>query len=76
MRQTETYVGKFKKPEVAAFRAPFDNKVVNGLISYVGFPALVISHLSTASVDIGIFLNVMAAAVLIVVIWRAWIHGA
>ena len=51
---------------LARFRVPYDNKVINELISRVGFPALVISHLSTAQIDAHTFLTVMAAAGLVV----------
>lgn len=50
---------------LAIVKAPFDNKVMNGLISRVGFPTLVISHLSGTSIDAGTFLNVLAAALII-----------
>ena len=49
---------------LAFIKAPFDNNVINGLINRVGFPTLVISHLSPANIDTGIFLNVLAAAVI------------
>ncbi|NOD95510.1 transporter [Ruegeria sp. HKCCD4884] len=51
---------------LALFKEPFDNKVINGLISRVGFPTLVISHLSTAQIEANTFLTVMAAAATIV----------
>nr|WP_255733500.1 AEC family transporter [Ruegeria sp. Ofav3-42] len=49
---------------LAVTKAPFDNKVVGGIVSRVGYPTLVISHLSTTKIAIGTFLDVMAAAAL------------
>ncbi len=51
---------------LALIKAPFDNKVVNDLISRVGFPTLVISHISTAQIDGPTFLTVIAAAAMAV----------
>ena len=50
---------------LAVVKAPFDNKVMNGLITRVGFPTLVISHLSSTSIDASTFLNVLATALVI-----------
>ncbi len=47
---------------LAVVKAPFDNKVMNGLITRVGFPTLVISHLTSTSIDASTFLNVLVAA--------------
>lgn len=47
---------------LALIKAPFDTKVVNDLISRVGFPTLVISHISTAQIDGGTFITVVGAA--------------
>ncbi|WP_170550808.1 AEC family transporter [Ruegeria atlantica] len=49
---------------LALIKAPFDNKVIGGIVSRVGYPTLIISHLSATSIAIGTFLDVMAAAAL------------
>ena len=49
---------------LALIRAPFDNKVIGGIVSRVGYPTLIISHLSTTKIAVGTFLDVMTAAAL------------
>ncbi|WP_170763952.1 AEC family transporter [Ruegeria lacuscaerulensis] len=49
---------------LALIKAPFDNKVIGGIVSRVGYPTLIISHLSTTKIAVGTFLDVMAAAAL------------
>ncbi|RBW53881.1 AEC family transporter [Ruegeria sp. A3M17] len=49
---------------LAVIKAPFDNKVIGGIVSRVGYPALIISHLSTTQIAVGTFLDVMMAAAL------------
>lgn len=49
---------------LALIKAPFDNKVISGIVSKVGYPTLIISHLSTTKIAVGSFLDVMTAAVL------------
>ena len=49
---------------LAMIKAPFDNKVVGGIVSNVGYPTLIISHLSRAQIDVSVFLNMMAASAL------------
>ncbi|WP_170791426.1 AEC family transporter [Ruegeria lacuscaerulensis] len=49
---------------LALTKAPFDNKVIGGVVSRVGYPTLIISHLSTTQITVGTFLDVIAAAVL------------
>ena len=51
---------------LARVRAPFDNKVIRGIVSNVGYPILIISHLSTTKLAIGTFLDKMAAAAMAV----------
>ncbi|MGV6804336.1 MAG: AEC family transporter [Ruegeria sp.] len=51
---------------LAVTKAPFDNKVIGGIVSRVGYPTLIISHLSTTRLEIGTFLDMVAAAVLAV----------
>ncbi|WP_299984942.1 AEC family transporter [uncultured Ruegeria sp.] len=49
---------------LALIRAPFDNKVIGGIVSRVGYPTLIISHLSTTKIAVDTFLDVMTAAAL------------
>ncbi|WP_170754979.1 AEC family transporter [Ruegeria lacuscaerulensis] len=49
---------------LAITRAPFDNTVVGGIVSRVGYPTLIISHLSTTNIAVSTFVDVMAAAAL------------
>ena len=46
----------------AKFGLLFDKRMVGELVSYVGYPALVLSHLSAQHVSIGPFLHMMLAA--------------
>ena len=47
---------------IAKLRLPFDNKVVGGLVSNVGYPTLVLSHLAARHVSISAFLDIVLAA--------------
>lgn len=49
---------------LALIRAPYDNKVIGGIVSKVGYPTLIISHLSTTKIAVSTFLDVMLAAAL------------
>ncbi|WP_170411409.1 AEC family transporter [Ruegeria arenilitoris] len=49
---------------LALIKAPFDNKVIGGIVSRVGYPTLIISHLSATTIAIDTFLDVMTAAAL------------
>jgi hypothetical protein len=51
---------------LALIKAPFDNKVVGGIVSKVGYPTLIISHLSTTKLDVSTFIDMMVAATLAV----------
>ncbi|MEX0328766.1 MAG: AEC family transporter [Ruegeria sp.] len=51
---------------LALIKAPFDNKVIGGIVSKVGYPTLIISHLSTTNLAVGTFLDMMAAAAMAV----------
>ncbi|NVO57540.1 AEC family transporter [Rhodobacteraceae bacterium B1Z28] len=51
---------------LAVFHAPFDNKVIGGIVSKVGYPTLIISHLPTTKLAVGTFLDMMTAAALAV----------
>ncbi len=50
---------------------PFDNKMVGALVSNVGYPALILSHLSAQHVAVGPFLHMMFVAVLVVALFGA-----
>ncbi len=49
---------------LAVIDAPFDNKIIGGIVSRVGYPTLIISHLATTQINVGTFLDMMSAAVL------------
>ncbi len=51
---------------LAIIKAPFDNKMIGGIVSRVGYPTLIISHLSTTKLAVGTFLDMMSAAALAV----------
>ncbi len=51
---------------LAVINAPFDNKIIGGIVSRVGYPTLIISHLATTQINVGTFLDMMSAAVLAV----------
>ncbi len=51
---------------LALTNASFDNKVIGGIVSKVGYPTLIISHLTATKLDVGTFLDMMSAAALAV----------
>lgn len=51
---------------LALTKAPFDNKVIGGIVSKVGYPTLIISHLAATNLDVSTFLDMMSAAALAV----------
>lgn len=51
---------------LAVIKAPFDNKVIGGIVSKVGYPTLIISHMSINKVNVSTFLDIMAASALAV----------
>lgn len=48
---------------LAVLKLPFDRKIIGGVVTYVGYPALIISHLSAGHVALSSF-AVMAGAAL------------
>ncbi len=52
---------------LALTKTPFDNKVIGGIVSKVGYPTLIISHLTATKLDVGTFLDMMCAAALAIV---------
>ncbi len=51
---------------LALTKSPFDNKVVGGIVSRVGYPTLILSHLAGTKLNVGTFLDMMSAAALAV----------
>ncbi|MEM7178048.1 MAG: AEC family transporter [Pseudomonadota bacterium] len=49
---------------LAVIKAPFDNKIIGGIVARVGYPTLIISHLSTTRIEIATFLDMMLASAL------------
>lgn len=49
---------------LALIKAPFDNRVIGEIVSKVGYPTLIISHLATTKLAVATFLDMMAAAAL------------
>jgi len=47
---------------LAVIKAPFDRKLFGSLVSNVGYPALILSHLAKEHVQLDTFLTVLAAA--------------
>ncbi|WP_421980531.1 AEC family transporter [Roseibium sp.] len=54
---------------LAWFRAPFDRKLFGSLVSNVGYPTLILSHLAKEHIQLGTFLSVLGAALAMVVIF-------
>jgi len=48
---------------LAKFKLPYDNKMITMLVSNVGYPTLIIAHLSAGHVEFDAFLVMMAATV-------------
>jgi predicted permease len=51
---------------LALLRLPFDHKVVGALVANVGYPTLIVSHLTKQHVPLGAFLEMMLAALVAV----------
>ncbi len=51
---------------LAALKLPFDHKVSGALVANVGYPALVLAHLTEQHVPLGAFLEMMLAALVAV----------
>lgn len=47
---------------IALRKMPFDHKVIGALVKNVGYPTLIISHLSATKIDLSSFLSMMAAS--------------
>ncbi|CTQ56890.1 Membrane transport protein [Roseibium album] len=56
---------------LAAFRAPFDTKLFGGLVSNVGYPTLILSHLAKEHIELSTFMTVLAAATGMVLVFAA-----
>lgn len=47
---------------IAVRKMPFDHKVIGAIVKNVGYPTLIISHLSVTKIDVSSFLSMMAAS--------------
>ena len=56
---------------LAKFNAFFDHKMVNSLVSNIGYPALILSHLSAQHVPLDSFFDMLLAAVAMVAAFAA-----
>ena len=56
---------------LARFKIAFDTKVVGGLVANVGYPALIISHLTAGHIPLGAFLDMLLAATVSVACFAA-----
>lgn len=56
---------------LAYFKAPFDRKLFGSLVSNVGYPTLILSHLAKEHIQLETFLTVLGAAVAMIVIFAA-----
>jgi len=54
---------------LAYFKAPYDRKLFGSLVSNVGYPTLILSHLAKEHVQLDTFLTVLAAAAAMVAIF-------
>ncbi len=52
---------------LAKIKSPWDNKVINGLVANVGYPTLILAHLTAGHVKIDQFLDMMLGAVAVLV---------
>lgn len=51
---------------LAHFKIPFDTKMVGGIVANVGYPALILSHLGASHVPFAVFMELVAASVVVV----------
>ena len=56
---------------IARFKLPFDKAVVGSLVGNIGYPALVLSHLAAQHVLIGPFMQMLLAALVMIVAFAA-----
>lgn len=47
---------------LSVFKAPFDAKLFGSLVSNVGYPALILSHLAKQHIQLDVFLGILASA--------------
>jgi len=55
----------------AKLNLPFDKKMVGSLVANVGYPTLILSHLAAQHVDVGPFLHMILAALVMVLAFGA-----
>ena len=51
---------------LARLELPFDNNVIGSLVRYVGYPTLILSHLSAEHIELNAFLTMLGAALAMV----------
>lgn len=56
---------------IARFGLPFDKAVIGGLVANIGYPGLILSHLAAQHVTFGPFMQMLLAALLMVVAFGA-----
>jgi hypothetical protein len=56
---------------LALRKIPFDHAVIGGLVKNVGYPTLIISHLSSTHIEIGSFLTILTASAAAIAIFGA-----
>ncbi|MEL7528976.1 MAG: transporter, partial [Pseudomonadota bacterium] len=54
---------------LAYFKAPYDRKLFGSLVSNVGYPTLILSHLAKEHIQLETFLAVLGAALAMVAIF-------
>ncbi|WP_420412930.1 AEC family transporter [Roseibium sp.] len=54
---------------LAVLKAPYDRKLFGALVSNVGYPTLVLSHLAKDHIEIGAFLTILLAAAMMIAIF-------
>ncbi|MEM8700730.1 MAG: AEC family transporter [Pseudomonadota bacterium] len=54
---------------IAYFKAPYDRKLFGSLVSNVGYPTLILSHLAKEHIQLETFLTVLGAALAMIVIF-------
>ncbi|MEM9634607.1 MAG: AEC family transporter [Pseudomonadota bacterium] len=56
---------------LSVVKAPFDTKLFGSLVSNVGYPTLVLSHLAREHIQLGTFLYVLLAALGLIIVFAA-----
>jgi predicted permease len=56
---------------LAKFKVPFNTKIIGALVANVGYPTLIISHLTAGKIEFGGFIDMLLAAAVSVVCFAA-----